>query len=85
MAAPRSLRVNRYYPATADSGHRADLLRITGVCDHCESEMEAAHQARLFAELPVADRIASRWGRALARVRRVTSAAREPWALGAPF
>ena len=38
MNAPISLRHNRYYPSP-DTGHREDLLRITGVCDHCESEM----------------------------------------------
>lgn len=85
MAAPHSLRVNRYNRYPADYGHRADLLRVTGVCDHCEQLMEDAYQARLFAELPVADRIGTRWARARARVRRVASAAREPWALGAPF
>ncbi|MFF5037539.1 hypothetical protein [Nocardia salmonicida] len=70
MAAPRSLRYNRYYPWPG-TGHREDLLRITGVCDHCESEMYQRELDEQFAALPVAERIASRWSTARKRLARV--------------
>jgi hypothetical protein len=83
MNAPISLRHNRYYPSP-DTGHREDLLRITGVCDHCESEMYQRELDEQFAALPVAERIASRWRTARKRLARVAeNAAFE--AYGPPF
>lgn len=83
MAAPRSLRHSRRrFPA--DWGHRADLLRSVGVCAHCEQQMYEQELRDEFNALPVAERIASRWGDARARYARVAATA-EREIFGPPF
>lgn len=84
MPAPRSLRRNRYHRYPANSGHRADLLRLVGVCDHCEQQMYEQELRDEFDALPLAERIASRWADARTRHAHVAeNAEREIY--GPPF
>lgn len=79
MPAPQSLRINtarRNHPLR----HNSDLARIAGFCHHCEALAAELEDEAQQAALPYATRIATRWQRAVARIKWVADVHR-----GCPF